>query len=276
MNKCFRDCDICAATPVAPKGTQQLSCTSYACQTIDSPNPFARFAHRSRLRKSLALALSRIGPGSKVLDYGCGSGIFVSALLALNSDAVGYEPFKEERCKPALPVFSRLQDVEALGPYDVITLLETIEHLHDHEIDEFLRLSERVLRPGAGVLISAPIEIGPALLLKELSRYLRAPSGRLRGPFDHSAGELLKAAFLGISARRAENIKIAHRGFDFRRAIEYIREKGWRVQVLSHGPLPIGGWYGNSQVFLWASRPGSAATPLRINWHRASAAGRAK
>jgi SAM-dependent methyltransferase len=233
--------------------------TSYARQTLDSPNPFARYAHRSRLRKSVALTLAKMVPGAgKILDYGCGSGTLVFALRNLDYDAVGYEPFMEERVAPGLPIYRSTEEVVALGPYSVITLFETIEHLHDWEIDAFLEFSQRTLCGGGGILISAPVEIGPALLLKELSRNVHP---NLRWPlphrFGHPLGELLKAALLGVAAVRAENIKISHKGFDFRRAIKRLREKGWLVRALAYGPLPIGTWYGNSQVFLWVSGPQS-------------------
>ncbi len=226
---------------------------SYARLTIDSPNPLARYAHRTRLRKSLALALPRIGTG-KVLDFGCGSGAFVSAVLALKKDIVGYEPFMHERSASGLPIYSRMEDVEALGPYTLVTLFETIEHLHDEEIDTFLQTCQNLLGINGVILISAPIEIGPALLLKELNRYLRTPRSLRRECLEHSAADLLKASFLGVPPSRTWNLKASHKGFDFRQTIRYLEDKGWRVEMLSHSPLPIGTWYGNSQVFLSARR----------------------
>lgn len=229
---------------------------TYARLTIDSPNPLARYAHRVRLQKSLALALGRTG-SAKVLDYGCGSGAFVSAVLGLKKEIVGYEPFMEERSAPRLPIYSSMADVEARGPYTLVTLFETIEHLHDQEIDAFLRSCDSVLSSTGGILISAPIEMGPALLLKELNRYLRTPRELRPECLEHSAAELLKASIFGVSPERTRGIKGSHKGFDFRQTIRYLEDKGWNVTTLSHSPLPIGTWYGNSQVFLWARRSSS-------------------
>jgi hypothetical protein len=224
---------------------------SYSRLTIDAPNPLARYAHRTRLRKSLALALPRIGTG-KVLDYGCGSGAFISAVLGLKKDIVGYEPFMQERSVPGLPIYSRIEDVEALGPYTLVTLFETIEHLQDQEIDAFLHTCHDLLCSDGIILISAPIEIGPALLLKELNRYLRTPRPLRRECLEHSTSELLKASLFGVPPSRTRNVKASHKGFDFRRTVQHLEDRGWDVQMLSQSPLPIGTWYGNSQVFLSA------------------------
>jgi SAM-dependent methyltransferase len=222
---------------------------SYDEQTINSLNPLARFAHRHRVKKSIELTLPLLENGT-VLDYGCGSGVFVGALQALRPGcAVGYEPFMKERSQGNLPVYSKLEDVEKLGPYKLITLFETIEHLSKEEIDNFLGVCERLLPTAGGILISGPIEIGPALFLKELNRYIS--SFKLS---DMSLMEILKAGLLGIPARRASNIKISHKGFDFRSAISYLNSRGWSTKILLYGPLPIGTWYGNSQVYLWANK----------------------
>lgn len=221
----------------------------YDKQTINSPNPLARYAHRNRIRKSIQLALSKL-PHGRVLDYGCGSGFFVKEMLALRPNcAVGYEPFMTERASAELPIYSRIDDVESMGSFSLVTLFETIEHLSDHEAADFLGTCRKLLSSSGGILISGPIEIGPALLAKEFNRSIL----RFQVP-DYGFVEFVKASLAGIPSTRAKNIKTSHKGFDFRRAIAFFRKSGWAVEVLEFGPLPIGTWYGNSQFYLWLTR----------------------
>jgi 2-polyprenyl-3-methyl-5-hydroxy-6-metoxy-1,4-benzoquinol methylase len=222
---------------------------SYDKQTINSPNPLARYSHRSRFKKSVQLALSKLQDG-RVLDYGCGSGVFVHEMLALRQNcAVGYEPYMTERTSSALPIYSRIEDLESMGPFSLVTLFETIEHLCEEEATGFLSTSAKLLSSSGGILISGPIEIGPALLAKEFNRSIL----RFQLP-DYGLMEFAKASLIGIAATRAQNIKTSHKGFDFRQAIRFFRESGWAVEVLEFGPLPIGTWYGNSQFYLWLTR----------------------
>ena len=154
-----------------------------------------------------------------------------------------------ERAHSSLPIFDTLAEVELRGPYNLITLFETIEHLSDEELGLFLKFARKVLTPTGGILISAPVEIGPALIFKDLNRFALQ-----RKQSEHRTLELLKAAIFGIPARRAEDLRTSHRGFDFRKARNNLWYRGWVTDLLAYGPLPTGIWYGNSQVYLWAYR----------------------
>ena len=43
---------------------------------------------------------------------------------------------------------------------------ETLEHVDDHVLEEFISFCERSLRAGGVLIISVPIMVGPILLLK--------------------------------------------------------------------------------------------------------------
>lgn len=224
---------------------------SYNRQTVDTPNPIARFSHRSRIRKSLSI-VRRCGCGA-ILDYGCGAGHFVNAINVLAGySCVGYEPFMIERQHEGLPIFNHLSEIEKRGPFDMVTLFETIEHLDDNEARLFLSRAASVLKPGGRILFSAPIEIGPAIFAKELNRSILH-----RRPPENTIYELLLAGFLGIPARRADNIKTSHKGFDYRAAIQFVERECGPVEIISYSPLPLVTWYGNSQVFFWATPRGT-------------------
>ncbi|HTH62094.1 MAG TPA: methyltransferase domain-containing protein [Paraburkholderia sp.] len=225
---------------------------SYDRQTLNAVNPLARYAHRHRLRTSIKLASQKYRSGL-ILDYGCGSGAFVAEMCKrLPGVAVGYEPYMTEVNSNDIRIYRSQADLLRGGPYGMVTLFETIEHLTMDELVEFLTICRQILSPSAdqsgGILISGPIEVGPALVLKEFNRSVM----RLRKP-EHGLLEFLNASVLGVAAHRAPDIKCSHKGFDFRVAIQTLRDLGWHVDVLAYGPLPTNTWYGNSQFYLWAS-----------------------
>lgn len=223
--------------------------SNYDAQTINSRNPLARFAHRTRVKKSVGYAKGLVQRG-KILDYGCGSGVFINEMNKLQAGtAFGYEPFMAERTQGGLPIYRDFDDLKPHGPFATVALFETLEHLSDGELSEFLGRAGEVLQDDGQILISAPIEIGPALFLKEFNRFIL----KLKKP-EHGLAEFMKAALTGKAAGRAPNIKTSHKGFDFRAASRTIESHGWKVSVLGFSPIPFVGWYGNSQVFLIASR----------------------
>ena len=96
--------------------------STYDQQTLNSPNPIARFAHRKRLSTSIHLT-KLITPVGRVLDYGCGAGAFVCEINRENGiDAVGYEPYMKEVKAVDLPIFREYNDVARSGQFHLITL----------------------------------------------------------------------------------------------------------------------------------------------------------
>lgn len=222
---------------------------SYDRQTLNSPNPIARYAHRNRLARATRLVTSLVGV-RKVLDYGCGAGAFINEIQGVNDiEAIGYEPFMVEKNHLDTPILKDFSSIQDFGPFDVITIFETIEHLDNNELVEFLERASPLLSQKGRILASVPIEIGPALLMKEINRsvlHKRLPENSLR--------ELFLASFFGIAAKRAKNIKTSHKGFDFRETIRFLENEHGPVDIASYGPLPIGTWYGNSQVYFWLTK----------------------
>jgi 2-polyprenyl-3-methyl-5-hydroxy-6-metoxy-1,4-benzoquinol methylase len=127
---------------------------------------------------------------------------------------------------------------------DILTSLEVCEHLTDAELQEFMDFAGKVLTPEGKLLVSVPIEIGPAVLAKEISRCILH-----RRHLEMSVSELLRAAILGSPAPRAENRKNSHRGFDWRNLRRILTET-FSCEHIEFSPLPIPTWYGQSQVFM--------------------------
>jgi len=218
----------------------------YDDYTINSSNFFVRYAHRNRIKKTLKYILPRVKSG-KILDYGCGSGLIISKLNEIEPNcATGYEPFMEvPDNKEILPFYSNYSDILKFAPFHTITILEVFEHLQWNEIDNILNRFSELLSSDGIIIVSVPIEMGPALLLKELNRF------RLIKKWRYNFGEFIGALVFGIAGKR-DNPDLSfmgHKGFDFKELIRYLKSKNWQVKVLGYTPLPFKCWYGNSQIF---------------------------
>ena len=115
----------------------------------------------------------------------------------------------------------------------------------------------RVCRPGATVLITVPIEVGPSLVGKQVGRFLaglRRPYGyepyRLRELF--SAAVLWNTRVFDSSHTAPDAAETGHKGFDFR---DVQRELESRMDILQtvYSPFPALGSLVNSTV-MWRCR----------------------
>jgi hypothetical protein len=219
---------------------------SYDRQTVNSPNPLARFSHRSRVRKSVSLGEKHLPQNGIVVDFGAGTGQFLSALSDQRSDATLFaiEPFMPPSVDPRIQYISNFGSL-SLTP-DLITAFEVCEHLTDVETEQFLFDAGSSLKVGGTLIVSVPIMVGGALALKELNRSITH-----RRASEYSFSELL-AGSLGRTVERPTNRRPTHKGFDFRWLREKLRSH-FDIENETFSPLPLP-WWANSQVFFICRR----------------------
>ncbi len=115
---------------------------------------------------------TRIIPGGRILDVGCGNGSFLYKMKLAGMDAHGVELSREAcagACKLGLNV--RCGTLEAqrypAQHFDVITLNHVLEHVHQPV--RMLREVQRILKPDGVVFIGVPNE--RSLAAKLFGRY---------------------------------------------------------------------------------------------------------
>lgn len=117
-------------------------------------------ARRMIVRDNLDAYLGKGQIGARLLDFGCGSGIFVEELAATGFDAHGVD-ISAEAVR-----FGELQGIKNLGvidshkigfpdkTFDVVLSLDVLEHLED--TSWALQEIERVLKPGGIFVVMVP------------------------------------------------------------------------------------------------------------------------
>ena len=220
----------------------------YSKQTIHTPNPIARFAHSKRYLFSRRQVMKYLRGGGTLLDFGCGNGDFLNQLSTLRSDIIlyGYDPASKHAGKH----YTKITDLAGIADHsvDIICCFETLEHLYDHERADFYRIADRLLTNTGKLILSVPIIGGPSLLLKELNRMML-----FQRKSDYSLRELFYASFMGVSAKRPENLRPTHKGFDFRKLENELRSN-FCFHDKRYTPFSLFPWYLNSQVFFTLSR----------------------
>ena len=245
----------------------------YARKQIGCQDPLISWSHGTRFKIGLALA-AELGVGQVVLDHGCGDG----TLLGLLQDgpnpparAVGSEVSEllVEDCRTRLGEDERLKFVltseldrpEHRHAYDLIVCMEVLEHVPDldAEMDRF----ERLLRPGGHLLISVPVEIGPALIVKQVMRRVAGwrGLGHYPGTSTYSPREFVASVFAGRRQHIARPLFRDgegrpfhdHKGFNFNVLHDLIAER-FRVERVISSPVPWLPARTASQVWFIASK----------------------
>ncbi len=216
---------------------------NYSKQTLQNPNPIARFAHKKRHELSVERILKILGGKQTLLDYGCGKGDFLIEISERRDDVklLGFDPESGHFSEKYI-ITQNMDEIEPAS-VDVFCSFETLEHLYQEEKEELYGQATRILKNSGTVVISVPVIGGPTLLLKELNHVFLH-----KRKSEYSLKELLLATFFGCSATRPENPRPTHKGFDFT-VVEKELELNFSIQEKSYSPFPVLPWYLNSQVF---------------------------
>lgn len=221
---------------------------SYCRQTIDNPNPLARFAHRSRIGMATDLVVTMLPTNGSFLDFGSGDGSLLRAVRLRRPDAtlIGVEPYMTHPTSEDISFVGDLAVVPR-GSVFCLAAFETLEHLDDDEIEKFLVDAGAALSAGGVLLISVPIMVGLALPAKEISRMML-----FRRRSDYSLPEMVRGTF-GQAVPRASNRRVSHHGFDFRQLVHQI-SSAFEIERTILSPMASFPWWINSQLFIVASR----------------------
>jgi SAM-dependent methyltransferase len=125
------------------------------------------FSHNVGDGVALFLALQGVLRG-RVLDYGCGPGFLLDYMSHYDVVCLGVDPSPasveraNRRCagKPSfrgaftLPADGVLKD----GAFDLVTCVETVEHVPAAAAPELLGELRRLLRPGGSLLVTTPLD----------------------------------------------------------------------------------------------------------------------
>lgn len=106
-------------------------------------------------------------PGRSILDYGCGPGYLIEHLLKLDVQVAGTDTSEESIRKVRekygshpgfINAFNREQLAASGQHFDIVIVLEVIEHLYDEALRGLLDDVRQLLKPGGTVIFTTPNE----------------------------------------------------------------------------------------------------------------------
>jgi 2-polyprenyl-3-methyl-5-hydroxy-6-metoxy-1,4-benzoquinol methylase len=242
----------------------------YAQKQLGSRSRLIAWSHRRRLEMAARLAAPYAG--RRLLDYGCGDGTFLAYVSTMFPQAVGADADARqiEACRrrfadltDVLFVAAKdLNDVAYEGAFDLICCMEVLEHCLESDAERLLRNLSRLLAPAGLVIISVPIEVGPALLANE---FVRAIAGWRRiGDYQHRDsyrfGELMRMLCAGNKTAIPRpaypfggDFAHSHKGFNWRTLRSQI-SRFFVIREVRFSPIDgFSGWL-SSQVWFRCDR----------------------
>jgi 2-polyprenyl-3-methyl-5-hydroxy-6-metoxy-1,4-benzoquinol methylase len=244
--------------PGLPGSADAEASAAYHRRLVHGGNLATRLAHRRRFRIAEQLCGDRTY--EQAVDVGAADGAFLATLVTggvvERGVAIDADPAMNDagrRRHRGLPLdFAGPDDPAsqaATGQCELVICMETLEHVDDPAVvvDELVRLAA----PGARVVVSMPVEVGPIVLAKQLGRWLANRRGAY-GYERYSGRELVAAATFRPPTAR-QNLH-SHKGFDFRHVVALLDDR-FATGEATYSPFPRLGRYAASTVF-WVGHAG--------------------
>jgi cyclopropane-fatty-acyl-phospholipid synthase len=253
----------------------------YSCAVWENPQVGLDAAQEAKL--DLVLRKLDVGPGTRLLDVGCGWGSLALRAAQQGAEVVGITLSSEQAALArqriadaglAGQVEIRVQDYRDLGdgPFDAISSIGMAEHVGRARLGDYARILHDLLRPGGRLLNHAIAWTGPETTWERdtfIARYV-FPDGEL----PHLAETVTALESSGLEVVDVEALR-QHYALTLRAWVERL-EKNWdqAVALTSEGRARVwrlymagsalgfeAGKMGVNQVL--AQRPGGDPPPLR-------------
>lgn len=195
-------------------------------------------------RFDMVLEQARIETSNRVLIMGGGTGIFTLSLVELFSE-IYFVDFDKDKIDDARELLgaaniddSTVNFIAADGTrlpvaddsIDIVFALDTLEHIPDAQTA--VSESRRILHENGQFLVSAPIEVGPPLAVREMYRFFDGQRQK-----STSISELIRS----IAGRPPIVNPTGHRGYDFRETIDQCKDNFEQVKT-KYCPVPLVKW----------------------------------
>lgn len=219
----------------------------YGRNTYNSKNALVRIAHQKRIERAKRIVSSQ--SFSRLLDFGCGDGLFLNVMKEQRPDAtyLGFEPYMANRFGYAVTIAQRWDEVtdtvQSAGPFDVVTAFEVFEHFTPDHQARALSDIRGVMSDRARLIVSVPIESGPPSVVKNVIRR-RKYGGKGVYSMKNIAKSLLHRP---IDECRTGDY-LPHMGF-YLRDLEEVAGRQFKIASATYSPFEWLGRNFNSQAF---------------------------
>lgn len=133
---------------------------------------------RARRRANLIIAGAGLAPGKRVLEIGCGTGLFTEMFAATGATILAVDISAEllnkarARGLPAGQVTfceRRFEDCDVAGPFDAVIGSSVLHHL---EIETAIQCIKHFLKPGGKISFAEPNLLNPQVFLERRLSFL--------------------------------------------------------------------------------------------------------